>query len=70
MKLCIHSQTNCKYHWCLLIFNELMVFLFPILLSSYLDFCEILEEKKIMKSAMGNLCIHLKPLWALYKYPW
>ena len=44
--------------------NELITFLFSILLSSYNFFCEIFEKKKkkynkkIMKTAMGNLSVH------------
>ena len=37
---------------CVTLYSEPINFLFPILLSSYLDFCEY--KKKIMKSAMGN----------------
>ena len=50
-------------------------FLFPILLSSYLDFCEkvsknfFFNSKKIMKSDMGILGGESGPLWPLYKYP-
>ena len=52
-----------------------LVFLFPILLSSYLDICEkclkiiFFNSKKIMKSDMGILSVCLGPLWPLYKYP-
>ena len=47
---------------CVTLDSECPNFLFSILLSSYLDFCEIFEKKikkKIMKSAMGNLGINL-----------
>ena len=50
-------------------------FLFPILLSSYLDFCEkfliffFFNSKKIMKSDMGILSVQSGPLWPLHKYP-
>ena len=50
-------------------------FLFPILLSSYLDFCEkflkyfFLNSKKIIMSDMGILRAQSGPLWPLYKYP-
>ena len=51
------------------------LFLFSILLSSYLDFCEkflknfFLNSKKIMKSDMGILSGESGPLWPLYNYP-
>ena len=50
-------------------------FLFSILLSSYLDFCEkvlkifFLNSKKIMMSDMGILPAQSGPLWPHYKYP-
>ena len=50
-------------------------FIFPILLSSYLDFCEkflkkfLKNSKKIMKSDMGILGGESGPLWPLHKYP-
>ena len=46
---------------CVTLDSECPNFLFSILLSSYLDFCEIFgkkKKKKIMKSAMGNLGIY------------
>ena len=49
-----------------------LFFLFPILLSSYLDFCEKFLKKilkKKMKSDMGILSVQSDPLWPLYKYP-
>ena len=60
---------------CVTLSDQYITFLFPILLSSYLNFCEKMSKiflknsKKIMKSAKGKLHIDLKPLLALYKYP-
>ena len=47
------------------------LFLFSILLSSYLDFCEkfLKKMKKKMKSDMGILSGESGPLWPLCKYP-
>ena len=51
------------------------LFLFSILLSSYLNFCEkflkkfFFNSKKIMKSDMGIPSGESGPLWPLYKYP-
>ena len=48
-----------------------MDFLFSILLSSYLDFCEKFLKKfeKIMKSDMGIPPSESGPLWPLYSTP-
>ena len=66
----ISLESSCVHH-----LNVHIFFLFPILLSSYLDFCEkclknfFLNSKKIMKSDMGIVIVRLGPLWPLYKYP-
>ena len=60
---------------CVSIRTQQADFLFSILLSSYLDFCENFlkkikkNSKKIMMSDMGILRAQSDPLWPLYKYP-
>ena len=52
---------------CVTLLNVHLFFLFPILLSSYLDFCEkflknnLKNSKKIMKSDMGILSVRSGP---------
>ena len=63
----ISLESSCVTH-----LNVHLFFIFPILLSSYLDFCEkclkifFFNSKKIMKSDMGIVIVRLVPL---YKYP-